>query len=289
MLNFFNRKKKITDIHPSNNGLIEQEKIRLEKSAELLRKTTLDVTEAATNAAITLEKHLKNYEHRFFNTIDTIDDLVIVKDGNGRWLTLNTVGQDLFNWHHGEYYQKTDAQLAIDFPHLKNALTVCADTDLRAWEARRSNRVEEHIVYGSVYKIFDVIKTPLYNEDGSRRELVVVGRDITELVEKQRRTKACFMAMNAASEGIVIIDSKARIVFSNDEFNSRFGINDYKCVIDKKIIDVLPWLTNYDDIWQQARENKSIKIITKEAGDIIVMPMMNGLPKPIYFICTFKK
>ena len=43
-----------------------------------------------------------------------------------------------------------------------------------------------------------------------------------------------------------------------------------------------------DDIWQQARQNKSIKIATEEAGDILVMPMMNGLPKPIYFICTFK-
>ena len=55
------------------------------------------------------------------------------------------------------------------------------------------------------------------------------------------------------------------------------------------MIDVLPWLVKYDDIWQQARKNKSIKIATEEAGDILVMPMMNGLPKPIYFICTFKK
>ena len=55
------------------------------------------------------------------------------------------------------------------------------------------------------------------------------------------------------------------------------------------MIDVLPWLTKYDDIWQHARNNDSIKIATEEAGDILVMPMMNGLPKPIYFICTFKK
>lgn len=273
----------------TNDFLVEQEKCRLERSAELLRKTTLDVTEAATSAALALEKDLKHYEYRFFHTIDTIDDLVIVKDCDGRWMTMNKVGQDLFNWHHGEYYQKTDLQLAIEFPQLKDTLLMCADTDLRAWESGRSSRVEEHIVYGSTYKIFDVIKTPSYNEDNSRRELIVVGRDITELVEKQRRTKACFMAMNAASEGIAIIDSKARIVFSNDEFNNTFNIKDYKAVINKKMIDILPWLKKYDDFWQRAKQNKSIRIATEEAGDIVIMPMMNGLPKPIYFICMFKK
>ena len=40
------------------------------------------------------------------------------------------------------------------------------------------------------------------------------------------------------------------------------------------MIDVLPWLTKYDDIWQQARKNKSIKIATEEAGDILVMPIV---------------
>ena len=133
-----------------------------------------------------------------------------------------------------------------------------------------------------------MIKTPVFHDDGSRKELIIVGRDMTELVEKQRRTKACFHALNSASDGIVIIDAKARIVFSNDEFNRRFGIEEYKNILNEKMIDVLPWLAKYDDIWQHARNNNSIRIVTEEAGDILVMPMMNGLPKPIYFICTFK-
>lgn len=268
---------------------IEFEKDRLEGSLQLLKKTTDEVSVAAVNAAVVLEQQLRDIECRFYSIIDIIDDLIIVKDGIGRWKALNKVGQELFGWYHGEYYNKTDHKLIALFPQMKDTLSKCILTDNAAWDLGRSNRGEEYITFGNSHRILDVIKTPVFNTDGTRKELIIVGRDMTEIIEKQRRNKACFHAMNSASDGIVIIDSKARIVFSNDEFNRRFGINDYEKILNKKMIDVLPWLVKYDDIWQQARKNKSIKIATEEAGDILVMPMMNGLPKPIYFICTFKK
>lgn len=268
---------------------IELEKDRLEVSLQLLKKTTDEVSVAAVNAAVVLEQQLRDTEHRLYSIIDTIDDLVIIKDGDGRWKTLNKVGQELFGWYHGEHYNKTDDELIALFPQMKDTLSKCILTDDAAWDLGRSNRGEEYITFGNSYRILDVIKTPVFNADGTRKELIIVGRDMTELVEKQRRTKACFHALNSASDGIVIIDAKARIVFSNDEFNRRFGIEEYKNILNKKMIDVLPWLAKYDDIWQHARNNNSIKIATEEAGDILVMPMMNGLPKPIYFICTLKK
>ena len=271
------------------NDRIELEKGRLESSLQLLKQTTNEVSSTAVNAAIVLERRLRDTECRFFSTIDTINDLVIVKDGEGRWKTLNKVGQDLLGWHHREYYDKTDIELIQLFPRFKDTLITCIETDAAAWKLRQSNRVEEYILCGDKYRILDMIKTPVFHDDGSRKELIIVGRDMTELVEKQRRTKACFHALNSASDGIVIIDAKARIVFSNDEFNRRFHIEYYEKILNKKMIDVLPWLAKYDDIWQHARNNQSIKIATEEVGDILVMPMMNGLPKPIYFICTFKK
>lgn len=286
---YFSPKQHDRLIESKFNDHIELEKGRLESSLQLLKQTTNEVSSAAVNAAIVLERRLRDTEYRFFSTIDTIDDLVIIKDGEGRWKTLNKVGQDLLGWHHGEYYDKTDIELIQLFPKFKDTLITCIETDTAAWELRQSNRVEEYILCGDKYRILDMIKTPVFRDDGSRKELIIVGRDMTELVEKQRRTKACFHALNSASDGIVIIDAKARIVFSNDEFNRQFGIEEYKNILNKKMIDVLPWLVKYDDIWQHARNNNSIKIATEEVGDILVMPMMNGLPKPIYFICTFKK
>lgn len=267
----------------------EHEKSRLEGSLDLLKQTTDEVSTAAINAAIVLEGQLRDTEYRFYSTINTIDDLVIIKDAEGRWKTLNKMGQELFGWSHDEYYMKTDSELIDLFPHYKPTLSNCIITDQLAWNIRKSVRGEEYVPYGDTYRTIDVIKTPVFNVDGSRKELIIVGRDMTDILEKQRRNKACFHALNSASEGIAIIDYKARIVFSNDEFNSRFLIKDHQSIINKKIIDFLPWLQKYDELWQQARKNKCIKIATEEAGDILVMPMMNGHPKPIYYICTFKK
>ena len=271
------------------NAYIENEKGRLEDSLQLLKKTTNEVSVAAVNAAIALEQQLKDTEYRFFSTIDTIDDLVIIKDGLGRWKTVNTVGQEIFGWHHNEYYNKTDAELIESYPNYKETLDFCMQSDDETWSLGRSNRFEERVQYGTTHRILDIIKTPVFNPDGSRKELIIVGRDMTKMIEKQRRTKACFHALNSASDGIVIIDSNYKIIFSNDEFNRKFHIENYESILNKKMFDVLPWLVKYNDLLEHARNNKSINVATEEAGDIAIMPMMNGCPKPIYYICTFKK
>ena len=189
---------------------IELEKDRLEESLQLLKKTTDEVSVAAVNATIVLEQQLRDTERRFFSTIDIIDDLIIVKDGDGRWKTLNKVGQELFGWYHGEYYNKTDHELIALFPQMKNTLSKCILTDDAAWNLGRSNRVEEYITFGNSNKILDVIKTPVFNNDGTRKELIIVGRDMTEVIEQQRRMKTCFHAMNSDCDGCDIMDSKAR-------------------------------------------------------------------------------
>ena len=186
------------------NDRIELEKGRLESSLQLLKQTTNEVSSTAVNAAIVLERRLRDTECRFFSTIDTINDLVIVKDGEGRWKTLNKVGQDLLGWHHGEYYNKTDHELIALFPQMKDTLSKCILTDDAAWNLGRSNRVGEYITFGNSNKILDVIKTPVFNRDGTRKELIIVGRDMTEIIEQQRRMKACFHAMN--SDGCAILD-----------------------------------------------------------------------------------
>ena len=285
---FSTKEYDIATTHKAVKEHLENEKSRLDGSLQLLKNTTNEVSIAAINAAIVLEQQLRDTEYRFYSTIDTIDDVVIVKNGVGQWKTLNKVGRDIFSWHNNEYYGKTDLELSRLYPDFEYTLINCIKTDDAAWDLKKSNRVEEYICHGDTYKILDVIKTPVFHPDGSRKELIIVGRDMTEIIEKQRRTKACFHALNSASDGIVIIDSKANIIFSNDQFNHRFDIHDYQSVLNKKLINVLPWLSKYDSLWQHARNNNSIKIATEEAGDILVMPMMNGLPKPIYFICTFK-
>ena len=281
--------KKADEALDFNNLRLDLEKNRLESSLQMLKRTTDDVSVAAVNAAVALEQQLKDSEYRFFSTIDMIDDIVIVKDGSGRWKTLNKTGQLLYGWSNLEYYRKTNCELVALFPHLKEILGKCTKTDGMAWEAGHAVHIEEHIIHDNKHKILHVVKTPVYNKDGSRKELIVVARDITEMVEKQRRNRACFHAMNSVSDGIVIIDAKMHVIFSNDTFNDKFGITDYRAVINKRICDILPWMSKYSSIWATAKKNITVTFQSNEAGNIIITPMMNGKPEPIYFICTFKK
>lgn len=261
--------------------------VRLDESLHLLRTTTLELSEAAVSAAKALEEQLQDSEFRFLSTIDSITDIVIIKDADGRWKTLNKLGQTVFNWLHGEFYDKTDEQLGQEFPHFKDTMLLCAKTDKAAWDAKKSYRTEESVPDGVGEYVFDVVKTPRFNPDGSRKELIVIGRDVTEIREKQRRTKACFQALNSASDMIAIVDTNFRIFFCNDKFLDQLHIVDYKDVVGERLDDITPHIKEFDDMWKTVQTNQTWQGI---CGDyrLNVLPMMNGAPKPIYYVCTFK-
>ena len=118
--------------------------------------------------------------------IDTMPDFVSFKDGEGKWLQINQFGAKLFELEGIDYKGKTDREMAqyTDFYH--DALIYCIDTDEEAWKVGTVSRVEEIIPLrdGSA-KTFDTFKVPIFNKDGSRKALLVIGRDITELKETE--------------------------------------------------------------------------------------------------------
>ena len=71
--------------------------------------------------------------------------------------------------------------MAENTPFFRSALLYCAETDEQTWRAGKLSRSNEIVPQlDGAEKILDVIKIPLFNEDGSRHGLVVLGRDITE-------------------------------------------------------------------------------------------------------------
>lgn len=81
---------------------------------------------------------------------------------------------------------KTDAEVAkyTDFYH--DALIYCIDTDEEAWKAGKVSRCEEIIpLRDGSNKTFDAFKVPIFNKDGSRKALLVIGRDMTDLKETE--------------------------------------------------------------------------------------------------------
>lgn len=213
---------------------------KVDSSFQLLRDATNQVAQAAIEASKNLEQRLIDTEYRFFSSIDAIEDFVVIKDGKGKWKIVNRAGQMLFKWIHGEYYDFTNEQLAEKYVIYTETLTKCSETDEIAWMSKKSSRSKECVPYGTEgYKWFDILKTPIFDEHGDRKELIIIGRDITEEIEKQRRMNAAFIALNAISEIIVILDFRGHIFFCNDSFVNQFNIANYDSIIGSHICDVI--------------------------------------------------
>jgi len=127
-----------------------------------------------------IEERLSQREEWLRTLINATPDIICVKDGIGRWLVANDADLKVFQLEGVNYVDQTDADLAAYTPFYRDAFLGCMETDERAWNAGRTTQGEEEIpLPDGTYRVFDIIKVPLFNEDGSRKGLVVVGRDVT--------------------------------------------------------------------------------------------------------------
>ena len=139
-------------------------------------------------------------QQRLSTLINSMVDFVNFKDGEGRWIEANEFGLQLFQLENVDYRGKKDSELAQYTDFYGDALRFCEISDEEAWNNRQITRIEEVLpVPDGSSKIFDTIKVPLFNNDGSRQGLVIIGRDITEkkemalkLAESQQQYKSLF-------------------------------------------------------------------------------------------------
>ncbi|MDD2701903.1 MAG: PAS domain S-box protein [Sideroxydans sp.] len=138
------------------------------------------------------EQRLKQSEELLRTVIEAIPDAIQFKDGEGRWLTSNSAARAAFGLSETTVCGSTDAELSVLAPaEYKAPLLKCRDTDQQVWQQGIASRVEEVIwdEHG-VSHAFDVIKVPLFHEDGSRKGLVIVGREVSELKRAEEALRA---------------------------------------------------------------------------------------------------
>ncbi len=154
---------------------------------EKIRITALrDITERKQ-----AEQSLKESEARLRTLINTTPDIICFKDGQGRWLEANAAALELFSLTGVDYRGKTDTELAeLIHPVYRRAFLTCAATDEKAWQAGDLSHEEEVFpTSDGTGKVFDVIKVPLFEADGTRKGLLVLGRDITERKAAERAVR----------------------------------------------------------------------------------------------------
>lgn len=152
--------------------------IELEEQNRVNLKTSTDLRVSNIN--------LSEQEELLRTLIEASPDIILFKDGEGRWLKANDAMLKLFDLLYEDYQFLTDLQLSERKPFYADSLKACIISDENTWNQRQTTRNDEVIPLSQGgFKIIDTIKVALFNSDGSRKGIIIIGRDITQRKEAE--------------------------------------------------------------------------------------------------------
>ncbi len=176
------------------------------------------------------ERNINELNERLTTLIEAMPDGVFFKDGEGRWLITNHKAKTLFNLGDTGWIGKTDFDLAKIQPSYADFHNACIVTDNEAWEAGKTTySYEEGYDRNGIYNKFHVAKIPLFEEDGSRKGLVILGRDITKELKEQQQLKLLETGIEHSSDAITIVEInhedvfKSKIIYVNEACTTMYG------------------------------------------------------------------
>lgn len=147
------------------------------------------------------EEALFKERQRLNNLIEALPDAIFLKDGQGRWQIVNTAGLTLFHLQDQPWQNKTDLELADMFPDAREVYQACLQSDELVWHLKTQTHVEEVVQTNDGKTLyFDVIKKPIFDHEGNRQGLVIIGRDITERKQSEIALREALKKADAANQ-----------------------------------------------------------------------------------------
>ena len=151
--------------------------------------------------------------------IDSIPDMVWMKDIKGRYIASNPAHERFFNAVSGELIGKTD----YDFMDKDNA-DACTQSDEEAIK-KRGISIGKEVVSNPDGKeiIIEIRKMPVFDSNNTLIGSIGIGTDITEKKKVEEKLKLLASVFTSAKEGIVITDVKANILDVNEAYTHLTG------------------------------------------------------------------
>ncbi|MCX7879524.1 MAG: PAS domain S-box protein [Ignavibacteria bacterium] len=164
-----------------------------------------------------------------FSLMDILPDGFQFKDSESRWIHANQKIIEFFQLEGINYKGKTNSELISNNEKIKELFLRCEAADELTWQKGSVSEFEEEITTQSGNrKYFKIIKAPLFNEDGSKRGLAVITRDITlqkELNETLKRNEEMFRNIVEVLPLPALIISNNLVVYSNNAAKKIFFID----------------------------------------------------------------
>lgn len=176
---------------------------------------------------VTKHKHselkLINRNKHLNALIEAIPDAIFLKDADSRWLITNELAKQLFQLHDIPWQGKTEMELAKLHPEFSDAHKKCLIDDNETWKAGRLTLFTERVVddNGQIFD-FEVRKVPIFDDQGQRQGLVILGRDVTERKKVEAELRIAAIAFES-QEGMFITDAHNVILRVNSAFTNITG------------------------------------------------------------------
>ncbi|UCV23489.1 CHASE domain-containing protein [Ferribacterium limneticum] len=216
-------------------------------------------------------RHITSYaerlgknEKRLRTLIDTLPDIVCLKDGEGRWTEANTVLLRMLGLSNTDYRGSTSQELATSGRFDTAPLRMLAASDEAVWSNGECLH-DEFIFRDSAgsEQVFDIAKVPLFGADGSRQALVMVGHDITPRVHVEKELRSAERKFRGLVEqslaGVYIIQGQY-FRYVNPWFAKVFGYDSPEEIIDR--------VTVIDLVAPQDRQKVADNVRRRESGEI---------------------
>lgn len=165
-------------------------------------------------------RELEGEKLRLRTLIDSLPDLVWMKDASGVYLACNAEFEKFFGAREADIVGRTDYHFVP-----KELADFFRDKDRQAVSRGGPNVNEEEVTYASDGRtaLLETIKTPTLDAEGRLVGVLGIGRDITERRRLDHRLQLAARVFESTADAVVISDADSRIVAINRAFTAITG------------------------------------------------------------------
>jgi PAS domain S-box-containing protein len=174
-----------------------------------------------TDISDTIEKNrigrqIKQAKDEWENTIDAIQDIVVILDLDQRIIRANRAAHEISGLKYGEL----TGRKCFEVFHGNTA--PCAGC--LAWQPGSKMNINTGLVYnGILSRTFEMSSLPVYDDSGRVKFLVHTGRDVTQKLKDEEERLRLSAAIEQTSEVVVITDKDGSIQYVNPAFSVKTG------------------------------------------------------------------
>jgi PAS domain S-box-containing protein len=169
-----------------------------------------------------IERTLRYSEAQLNTLVQTIPDLIWLKDVDGVYLSCNKMFERFFGAKEADIIGKTD----YDFVDKEQA-DFFRDNDRKAIANGRPSSTEETVNFADDGHLafMDVVKTPMFDNFGRLIGVLGIGHDITKRKQKEETRLKLKKAVDTSGEIIFLVDNNGIFTFANPAFTYNYGFS----------------------------------------------------------------